>query len=73
MVLTRPPVERGVDPREVAATARTRFARVEICDDPGEAIEQAGALSGDAGFVLVTGSLYLVGHVLGIGSTALCP
>lgn len=66
VVLTRPPVERGIDPAQLEDRARARFARVEACADPGRALERAGVLADGRGFVLITGSLYLVGEMLGL-------
>lgn len=65
VVITRPPVDKGLDPQEVAELARRRFAGVEVREDPGLAVQCAGAAAGEDGYVLVTGSLYLVGEILG--------
>ncbi len=65
-MITRPPVERGIDPGAIVPEARKRFAHVEVCATAEQALERAGALAADGGFVLVTGSLYLVGQVLGL-------
>ena len=66
VVLTRPPVERGVDAEEIAPIARPLFERVEIEPDPGRALDRARAIAGREGSVLVTGSLYLVGTIAGL-------
>jgi dihydrofolate synthase/folylpolyglutamate synthase len=65
VVFTRPPVERGLDPQEVAAAAEGLFQPIEAVPDPGEALRRAALMAGDDRYVLVTGSLYLVGEVLG--------
>jgi dihydrofolate synthase/folylpolyglutamate synthase len=64
LVLARPPVQRAEEPAEVAAVARRFVRRVEIVPDPGAALERARRMAGADRFVLVTGSLYLVGEVL---------
>jgi len=66
VVFTRPPVERGLDPQEVAAATSGLFEPVEAIPDPAEALNRAGRLAGSDRYVLVTGSLYLVGEVLGL-------
>jgi len=66
VVITRPPVPRGLDPEEVAGLVRTRIDRVSVAAEPRAALEVARGLAGADGYVLVTGSLYLVGHVLGL-------
>jgi dihydrofolate synthase/folylpolyglutamate synthase len=65
-VITRPPVPRGLDPEEVAELVRSRIDAVSVAAEPRAALEVARGLAGADGYVLVTGSLYLVGHVLGL-------
>jgi len=66
VVVGRPPVERGLDPKEVATAAKPFFDRVEAAPNTAEALSLAEAIAGDGGTVFVTGSLYLVGEVLGL-------
>jgi dihydrofolate synthase/folylpolyglutamate synthase len=66
VVFTKPPVERGLEPAEVAAATSGLFEPVEAIPDPAEALNRAGRLAGGDRYVLVTGSLYLVGEVLGL-------
>lgn len=66
LVLTRPAVRRAAEPEEIAALARERIERVDVVADPAEAFERARDLAGNGRFVLVTGSLYLVGEILGL-------
>jgi len=66
VVVTRPPVPRGLDPEEVAELVRARIDSVSVAAEPRAALEVARGLAGKDGFVLVAGSLYLVGHVLGL-------
>jgi dihydrofolate synthase/folylpolyglutamate synthase len=66
IVVTRPPVPRGLDPEEVAELARKKIDSVSVAAEPRAALEVARGLAGEDGYVLVAGSLYLVGHVLGL-------
>jgi dihydrofolate synthase/folylpolyglutamate synthase len=66
VVFTRPPVERGLEPAEVAAATSGLFEAAEAIPDPAEALHRAGRMAGGDRYVLVTGSLYLVGEVLGL-------
>jgi len=66
LVITRPPVDKGLDPLEVAEVARPLFGNVEICADPEEALHRGREWTDDDGYLLVTGSLYLIGEVLGL-------
>jgi folylpolyglutamate synthase/dihydropteroate synthase len=68
LVLTRTPGERGVAP-DVLSKALPGAASARCIDDPVEALHAARALAGDGSLVLVTGSLHLVGRLLG-GATA---
>jgi folylpolyglutamate synthase/dihydropteroate synthase len=51
---------------EVAAVARPLFQQVETAPDPADALERACGLADEGRYVLVTGSLYLVGNILGV-------
>lgn len=63
-VLTSPPVERSLPVADLLSAARRAFGRVEARDAPEDALDLAVAIARDAGgYVLVTGSLYLVGTV----------
>ena len=66
VVVGRPPLERGVEPEEIAAVARNYFAEVETAGEVPEAFALAEAIAGQNGTVFVVGSLYLVGEVLGL-------
>ena len=65
-VVGRPPIERGLEPEEVARAAEPFFDRVVAAPDTAAALSLAEAMAGDAGTIFVTGSLYLVGEVLGL-------
>ena len=65
IVLTRPPVRRGQPTDELEPVARHCFDEVVVEDDPVAAFRQATARTRDDGFLLVTGSLYLVGTIVG--------
>jgi dihydrofolate synthase/folylpolyglutamate synthase len=72
-VLTAPPVERGIDPEELMRIAAPLFERVETLPDPADALRRAQEIAGTERPVLVTGSLYLVGEILGLLSDAEVP
>ena len=57
----------------LAAKAGRFFDRVEIVGDPAEAVEQARALAGADGAVLVTGSLYLLADLATVRPQAPVP
>ncbi len=68
VLITRPPVEKGLLAEDVADEAGRWMPRPEAIDDPFEAVHRAREQArhqGDGSYVLVTGSLYLVGDVLG--------
>jgi dihydrofolate synthase/folylpolyglutamate synthase len=58
----RPPHPRGLDPEEVAAVARRLGIEAEAMPSISSALESARVLAGENGFILVTGSLYVVGE-----------
>jgi dihydrofolate synthase/folylpolyglutamate synthase len=66
VVITRPPVDRGLDPDDVAKEVEGLFGRIETASKPADALRIAARLAGEERYVLVTGSLYLVGEVLGL-------
>ncbi len=62
-ILTRPPSERGADPRELTTAAR-HCARVEIAPEPEEGLALARQIARPDDTILVTGSLYTVAAAL---------
>jgi dihydrofolate synthase/folylpolyglutamate synthase len=66
VVITRPPVERGLDPEEVAREVSALFGTIKTATKPADALTTASRMAGEGRYVLVTGSLYLVGEVLGL-------
>lgn len=66
IVIGRPPIERGLDPQEVAAAAEPYFDVVEAAAETAAAFSLAEAIAGANGTIFVAGSLYLVGEVLGL-------
>lgn len=65
-VVTRVPSSRALDPQEAARAFSMMGLFGITSEDPGHALRTAENLAGEDGLVLVTGSLYLVGHVLGM-------
>src|SRR4051812_4521005 len=66
-VATRSTNARALPTAELAARAQPHFARVEDVADPDEAVALARSLAGEAGAVLVTGSLYLLADLSSSG------
>lgn len=65
--LVRPPEERGLEPREVLRRVRGALrARCHVEMNLAEALAAARRSAGRRGLVVVAGSLFLVGEVLGI-------
>ena len=58
----KPPSPRGLDPAVVAATAAAMGVRAEVVPSAGEAARRALEEAGEDEFVLVTGSLHVVGE-----------
>lgn len=65
-VLTRSSVRRAIGPAELEDAARRAGLDVEIEPDVRRALARSRQLAAPGGFVLVTGSLYLVGDVLAL-------
>ncbi|HKB16531.1 MAG TPA: cyanophycin synthetase, partial [Planctomycetota bacterium] len=66
VVLTKPEVERAEEPAVLAQVASTLRLRSEVVPDVARALQRAKEIAGEAGCVLVAGSLYLVGGVLSL-------
>ena len=64
-IVTRVPSERALEPQEAARAFSMMGLFGVVVDDPGHAVRTAENVAGPDGIVLVTGSLYLVGDVLG--------
>jgi len=60
-VLTRPDSPRALDPEEYGRYMDTASIRWEVTDSIAHAVDRALSLAGPDDFVLITGSLYLVG------------
>lgn len=64
VVVTQPAVERAADPQELARQIEALGRPTEVLSDVGAALARARERVGQGQFVLVTGSLYLIGDVL---------
>ena len=62
-IVTRPPDERALAPDLLAAEAMRWNRRVEILENPRQAVARALAVAGVADLICIAGSLYLVGAV----------
>jgi dihydrofolate synthase/folylpolyglutamate synthase len=65
VIVTKAGVERAAEPEDLERQIRPLVKRVEVVPDPGEALERARFLSLPDDYVLVAGSLYLIGEILG--------
>lgn len=63
VILTLPPDDRALAPEVMAAEAMRWSDRVDVINDPREAVRRALKTAGRDGLVCVAGSLYLVGAV----------
>jgi dihydrofolate synthase/folylpolyglutamate synthase len=72
-VATQSTNSRALAAAELAAKAGRFFDRVETVAEPGDAVEQARALAGADGAVLVTGSLYLLADLATVRPQAPVP
>ncbi|HTS79632.1 MAG TPA: folylpolyglutamate synthase/dihydrofolate synthase family protein [Myxococcaceae bacterium] len=63
VALTPVPTPRSLDPASVLDLARSLCPVAEVVASPGEGLERARRRAGSDGWVLVAGSLYLVGAV----------
>ena len=63
LIITKVPVERGLDAAATAAVARKIGAQPIIKENVADAVSAARSLAGSSGLVLITGSCYLVGAV----------
>jgi len=73
VVITRARVDRAAEPEDLAPVLEPLVKRVEVVQDPGEALERARALALPNSYVLVAGSLYLVGEILTLSETSPAP
>jgi dihydrofolate synthase/folylpolyglutamate synthase len=73
VVITRARVDRAAEPEDLAPVLEPLVKRVEVIPDPGEALERARALALPDSYVLVAGSLYLVGEILALSETSPVP
>lgn len=64
-IVTRVPSDRALDPQDAARMFSQMGIFGMVVEDVGHALRTAESIAGDDGTVLVTGSLYLVGDVLG--------
>jgi dihydrofolate synthase/folylpolyglutamate synthase len=65
VIITKAGVERAAEPEDLARVIRPLVKRVEVIPDPGQALERARFQALPDDYVLVAGSLYLIGEVLG--------
>lgn len=66
VIVTRPDVRRAADPEEVAEVLRRHVAEVRLLTEPGEALAAAVESTGPDEYVLISGSLYLIGQLMAL-------
>jgi dihydrofolate synthase/folylpolyglutamate synthase len=66
LVLTRPSLARAAQPAALARIAGSLAQPCEVVEEPAAALARARQLAAPGQFVLVTGSLYLVGEILAL-------
>ena len=66
VVVTRAGVERSAEPDDLARVIAPLVPTIDVVPDPAQALARARERCGPDGFVLVAGSLYLVGEILGL-------
>jgi dihydrofolate synthase/folylpolyglutamate synthase len=65
VIVTRPENPRAASPEEVQEAGSRTGAEIELAEDVLHAIERARELSGEKSVLVITGSIYLVGEVMG--------
>jgi dihydrofolate synthase/folylpolyglutamate synthase len=65
VIATRPDNPRAASPEEIREAAVRTGAEVELVEDVQRALERARELSGAGSVMVITGSIYLVGEVMG--------
>ncbi|HEV2468143.1 MAG TPA: folylpolyglutamate synthase/dihydrofolate synthase family protein [Candidatus Sulfotelmatobacter sp.] len=66
VIATRPDNPRAAPPEEIQEAAKRTGADIETIGDVRAALDRATALAGTRAIVVVTGSIYLVGEVMGL-------
>jgi dihydrofolate synthase / folylpolyglutamate synthase len=66
VIATRPENPRAASPEEIQQAAARSGVEIEAVEDVQSALERARALASAGAMVVITGSIYLVGEVMGI-------
>jgi dihydrofolate synthase / folylpolyglutamate synthase len=70
LILTSPDVERAMPPEALLPVAHQYMRRIEIVKDSRDALKRALSIADRSDLICVTGSLYLVGDIKKVFSTA---
>ena len=62
VILTRSKVARAASPEALMLTVGHHHARIETADDIGEALKLAGTAASGDDWIVIAGSLFLVGE-----------
>ena len=63
VILTRPNSERALSPVELRSLTERHQKKMEVIDDPSEALRHSLSFAGKEDLICATGSLYLVGKI----------
>jgi len=66
VIATRPENPRAASPEEIQQAAARTGVEIESVEDVAGAVERARTLAGNGEVVVITGSIYLVGEVMGL-------
>jgi len=66
VIATRPENPRSASPEEIREAAVRTGTEIEAVEDVASALERAKTLAGSDGLMVITGSIYLVGEVMGL-------
>ena len=66
VIATRPENPRAASPEEIQQAAARTGVEIEAVEDVAGAVERARTLAGNGEVVVITGSIYLVGEVMGL-------
>ena len=62
LILTRPDTERAMPPEALLPVAKQYLRKIEVVNNPGEALKKALSVADENDLICVTGSLYLIGE-----------
>jgi len=70
LILTSPDTERAMPPETLLPVAKQYLRKIEVVKNPREALKRALSIADQDDLICITGSLYLVGEIKRVFSTA---